>query len=81
MIIVVNIQCKGMQFFRLKRHFSLVDKYPLSGRIMEEKSNVCLEEKNGEKKEKTTEERENDFLAKVIKPYPHCVICKEKTLK
>ena len=48
---------------------------------MEEKSNVCLEEKNGEKKEKTTEEKEKDFLAKVIKPYPHCVICKEKTLK
>ena len=53
-----------MQFFRLKSHFSLVDKYPLSGRIMEEKSNVCLEEKNGEKKEKTTEEKGERFSCK-----------------
>ena len=44
-------------------------------------SNACLEEENGEKKEKTMEEREKDFLAKVTKPYPHCVICKEKTIK
>ena len=49
--------------------------------IMEEKSKVCLKEENGEKKEKSFEEREKDFLSKVNKPYPHCVICKEKTVK
>ena len=48
---------------------------------MEEKSKVCLKEENGEKKEKSSEEREKDFLSKVNKPYPHCVICKEKTVK
>lgn len=47
---------------------------------MEEKSK-CLEEEIEEKKEKSTEERQKEFLSKVTKPYPHCVICKEKTVK
>ena len=46
-----------------------------------EDNTKCIEEENGEKKEKSNEEIHKEFLSKVIKPYPHCVICKEKTVK
>ena len=39
--------------------------------------NYCGEDQdNSENKEKTEEEKEKEFIEKVNKPYPYCVICK-----
>ena len=47
---------------------------------MKEKT-IYRKQENEEKRGKSVEEKEKDVLAKVVKPYPHCVICKEKYVK